>query len=84
MDTLAKIGNHGKAPKNCARDLKRVVQRGTTAPLPYMVPIPITEPKHNRVVEVEHPVLLPHEMIAYSIFNWQGHCQGIGRCCSQE
>ena len=67
VDTLAKIGNHGKAPKNCARDLKRVVQRGTTAPLPYMVSIPITEPKHNRVVEVEHPVLLPHEMIAYII-----------------
>ena len=84
VDTLAKIGNHGKAPKNCARDLKRVVQRGTTAPVPYMVSIPITEPKHNRVVEVEHPVLLPHEMIAYIIFNWQGHCQGIGRCCFQE
>jgi len=67
VDTLAKIGNHGKAPKNCARDLKRVVQRGTTAPVPYMVSIPITEPKHNRVVEVEHPVLLPHEMIAYII-----------------
>jgi len=67
VDTLAKIGNHGKAPQNCARDLKRVVQRGTNAPVPYMVFIPITEPKHNRVVEVEHPVLLPHEMIAYII-----------------
>jgi len=67
VDTLAKIGNRGKASRNCARDLKRVVQRGTTAPVPYMVSIPITEPKHNRVVEVEHPVLLPHEMIAYII-----------------
>jgi len=52
---LAKIGNHGKAPKNCARDLKRVVQRCTTAPVPYMVSIPISEPKPNRVVEAEHP-----------------------------
>lgn len=65
--SLAKVGNSGKAHKNCARDIKRLVQRGAPAPLPYLVTIPITDPKTNQVVEVEHPVLLPHEMIAYIV-----------------
>ena len=64
---IAKVGNHGKAPQNCARDIKRLVARGAPAPEPYMVTIPVTDPKTNKVVEVEHPVLLPHEMMAYII-----------------
>ena len=64
---IAKIGNSGKAQKNCSRDLKRLVHRGCTAPLPYLVSIPISNPKTHKVETVIHPVLLPHEMMEYII-----------------
>jgi hypothetical protein len=64
---IARIGNSGKAQKNCSRDLNRLVHKGCTAPLPYLVTIPITNPKNHQVLQVEHPVLLPHEMMEYII-----------------
>ena len=64
---IARIGASGKAWKNCARDLKRLVHKQTSAPLPYIVRIPITDPKTNKQEYVDHPVLLPHEMIAYIV-----------------
>ena len=64
---IARIGASGKAWQNCARDLKRLVYKQTSAPLLYIVRIPITDPKTNKQEHVDHPVLLPHEMLAYIV-----------------
>ena len=64
---IARIGNSGRAVKNCSRDLRRLMQKDCTAPLPYLVTIPITDPKKNQIYNVDHPVLLPHEMMEYII-----------------
>ena len=59
---LAKVGNAGKASKNNARDLKRLVKRGCEVPKPYMATIPIWDPTNNKKIFVEHPTMLPHEV----------------------
>ena len=67
MAQLAKVGNAGKAFKNSARDLKRLVMRSCDVPKPYMATIPIWDQTNNKKIFVEHPTMLPHEVIHYLV-----------------
>ena len=69
VSQLAKVGNNGKAPKNNARDIKRLALHGCDVPKPYMVDIPAWDPISGHNVHVQHPTLLPHELLAYMIAN---------------
>ena len=66
---LASVGNSGKSHKNNARDIKRLALRGCVVPKPYMVQIPIKDNKQNQMVTVDHPVLLPHEVLECLVTN---------------
>ena len=67
LDTLAKTGNHGRAQRNVARDLHRATTRNTKVPEPYMAVIPLGDARTGQQIHLEHPVLLPHEMLEFLI-----------------
>ena len=69
MRGLSKLGNNGNACKNISRDLMRASMQNISVPKPYMVTIPITLPKTKLAALVEHPVLLPSEIIAWMLCN---------------
>ena len=69
MRGLSKLGNNGDASKNISRDLMRASMHNVSVPKPYMVTIPITLPRTKVVALVEHPVLLPSEVIAWMLCN---------------
>ena len=67
---LANVGHRGARPGNFARDIKRMAMRGCEVPKPYMVKIPVHVMSHGDVhlnQIVEHPVLLPHEVLEYLV-----------------
>lgn len=67
VDAFAKAGAGGNHPQNISRDLNKHLKHRTTCPEPYMVHIPITMPKLDVVSWVDHPVLLPSEMIKHML-----------------
>ena len=69
MRGLSKLGNNGNACKNISRDLMRASIQNISVPTPYMVTIPITLPKTKLAALVEHPVLLPSEILAWMLCN---------------
>jgi len=64
LELLAKAGNRGRAYRNVARDIQRAITRKSSVPEPYLVAIPITTGSGEQC-HVEHPVLLPHELLEY-------------------
>ena len=75
---LAKLGNHGKACKNLSRDIMRFAKNVMTnmdedVPEPYYVTIPIKCPKTSVQTFVEHPMLLPHELISWLLTTGRCH-----------
>jgi len=64
---LAKVGNQGNAPKNQARDIKRLALKSCQVPKPYMVNVPVQCKMERKQVNVDHPVLLPHEVLEHLV-----------------
>ena len=67
---ISKCGAYGKNYKNLSRDIMRYVKRMATSsklftPEPYFIALPlILDTKTQATIYVQHPVLMPHEMIA--------------------
>jgi hypothetical protein len=67
VSSLAAAGASGMAEKSLSRDLMRTTLRHVTTPEPYFVSIPITMPKSKVVAWAKHPVLLPSDVILWSM-----------------
>ena len=65
VDDFAKVGSHGKHAKNCSRDLQRAWLNNCTVPKPYLATCLIKMPTKYEITYVEHPVLLPSELIMW-------------------
>lgn len=67
VNQISRCGTQGGNPKNLSRDLLRYVKTldasGVCMPQPYFVTLPIMDTKTSLTIFVEHPVLLPHEVI---------------------
>ena len=60
---LANVGAHGRAPQNYARDLMRRFLAGCKMPDVFSWPLPVWNPDAKKEEPVEHPFLLPHELL---------------------
>ena len=68
---IAKAGKTGVARKNIARDISRATMKSIKVPEPYMVTIPLLDRHKGERIYMDHPVLLPHEMVGHLISTGQ-------------
>ena len=67
VEDLGKCGNSGKKAGNIARDMMRKLMRGCKVPPEYWIEVPFKNIDTGDIDTVPHPVLLPHEMLAYMV-----------------
>jgi hypothetical protein len=77
-----KCGAQGRNIKNLSRDLMRYVKRlennsKVFTPEPYFVPLPILDTETQATIYVQHPILLPHEMISWLLATKTCHLADI-------
>ena len=67
VSRLARAGNHGKAPKNLARDIMNELLRDVDMPEIFWHKIPSWDIKLRKQVFIDHPFLLVHEMMQHLV-----------------
>ena len=63
-EDLASSGAAGSRPGNISRDFMRKLLKGKDVPAVYTASFPLWDPKEEKLVPTDLPILLPHELLA--------------------
>ena len=58
-----KVGAGGRAKKNLTRDFKHIATKGVDFLQPYISNVPLGQGAGHPPMEVDYPLLLPHEAL---------------------